>query len=118
VYCFIYKYFFLFVFYSSAKLDNPEIDSHTGKTTTLGKWRSKLLGSLGFPFRTGIMGRQAGGILALRRKERWADREMVEWFLLLHSLSMVKGCLFVVVVVGFFFFVSERRTGGQAGMGS
>jgi hypothetical protein len=26
-------------------------------------------------------------------------------------------CLFVVVV-GFFFFVSERRTGGQAGMGS
>jgi hypothetical protein len=70
------------------------------------------------PFRTGIMGRQAGGILPLKRKERWADREMVEWFLLPHSLSMVKGCLFVVVVVGFFFFVSERRTGGQAGMGS
>jgi hypothetical protein len=50
VYCFIYKYFFLFVFYSSAKLDNPEIDSHTGKTTTLGKWRSKLLGSFSYRY--------------------------------------------------------------------
>lgn len=114
-YVVLYKYF-LFVFDSFAKLDNPEIDSHTGKTTTLGKWRSKLLGSLFV--QVSWAGRQAGGILALRRKERWADREMVEWFLLPHSLSMVKGCLFVVVVVGFFFFVSERRTGGQAGMGS
>jgi len=52
------------------------------------------------PFRTGIM---AGGILPLKRKERWADREMVEWFLLPYSLqAMVKGCLFL------FFFLLRR----------